>query len=280
MDGSVKRIPSGVSDFDSIIKGGIPAGSVILLMGDLGAGQQEYALTSASKLSLVKENPNSSDYYLGNRVGQRVLPKKICYITFARSQEDILQEIKTSFNPDFYGAFERNVVFKDFSKQYFRNTLVPRSWTGETSSGLFSDDGEQNTLEALVDYLDANAHDSMVIIDSLTDLVVNNQIEEVDLVAVMRGMQRMAKRWKGVIYLLFTKDIIDTRKEKLIMDSVDGALVFEWSKFVQSSRRQRYMYVEKFISILPHLDQQRIARFATVVTAQHGLVVIDTERIG
>jgi KaiC/GvpD/RAD55 family RecA-like ATPase len=280
MDGSVKRIPSGVSDFDSIIKGGIPVGSVILLMGDLGAGQQEYVLTSASKLSLVKENPSSSDYYLGHRVGQRLMPKKICYITFARSQEDILQEIKTSFNPDFYGAFERNVQFKDFSKQYFRNTMVPRSWTGETSEGLFSDEGEQNTLEALVDYLDNNAHDSMVIIDSLTDLVVNTGIDEMDMVAVLRGMQRMAKRWKGVIYLLLTKDIVDNRKEKLIMDSVDGALVFEWSKFVQSSRRQRYMYVEKFMSILPHLDQQRIARFATVVTAQNGLVVIDTERIG
>jgi hypothetical protein len=42
----------------------------------------------------------------------------------------------------------------------------------------------------------------------------------------------------------------------------------------------RYMYVDKFISLLPHLDKERIARFATVVTAQSGLVVIDTERIG
>ncbi len=69
MDATVKRIPSGVSDFDSIIKGGIPVGSVILLMGDLGAGQQEYALTSAAKISLVKENPGVADYYLGHRVG-------------------------------------------------------------------------------------------------------------------------------------------------------------------------------------------------------------------
>jgi hypothetical protein len=34
------------------------------------------------------------------------------------------------------------------------------------------------------------------------------------------------------------------------------------------------------MSILPHLDMERIARFATTVTAQSGLVVIDTERIG
>jgi len=66
----------------------------------------------------------------------------------------------------------------------------------------------------------------------------------------------------------------------MVMDSVDGALVFEWSKFAQTSRRQRYLYVEKFMSILPHLDKERIARFATVVTAESGLVVIDTERVG
>ena len=65
----------------------------------------------------------------------------------------------------------------------------------------------------------------------------------------------------------------------MIMDSVDGALVFEWSRYANSSKRQRYMYVEKFISILPHLNKERIARFATTVSALSGLVVIDTERI-
>ena len=66
----------------------------------------------------------------------------------------------------------------------------------------------------------------------------------------------------------------------MMMDSVDGTLVFEWSRFATSSKRQRYLYVEKFMSILPHLAMERIARFATTVTAQSGLVVIDTERIG
>ena len=90
----------------------------------------------------------------------------------------------------------------------------------------------------------------------------------------------MSKRWGGVIYLVLTHDILDERKQRMIMDSVDGSLVFEWSRFANSSKRQRYLYVEKFMSILPHLDKERIARFATVVTAQSGLVVIDTERIG
>jgi archaellum biogenesis ATPase FlaH len=135
-------------------------------------------------------------------------------------------------------------------------------------------------LEALVNFMDENAPNSLVIIDSLTDLAVSANIEITDLVQVLRGMTRIAKKWNGIVYLILTRDIVDERKQRMIMDSVDGALVFEWSKFAMSSKRQRYLYVEKFMSILPHLDKERIARFATVVTSESGLVVIDTERVG
>jgi len=274
-----KMIPTGVADFDSIIKGGFPAGSVILLVGDLGAGQTEFALTSAAKLSMVKGRPQSAPFILGAGKDSR-LPDKICYITFSRSKEEVLAEVEAAFNPDFHAAFERTVEFKDFSSAYFRKTMVPRSWTGETTSLFSSNSSSENVLEGLVNYLDEKAPGSMIIIDSLTDLVVSSNIEIADLVAVMRGMQRVAKRWGGIIYLVLTNNVLDEKKQRMLMDSVDGSLVFEWSRYLNSSKRQRYMYVEKFISLLPHLDKERIARFATVVTAQSGLVVIDTERIG
>jgi KaiC/GvpD/RAD55 family RecA-like ATPase len=279
MGASLRRIPTGVSDFDNIIKGGMPLGSVVLLLGDLGAGQNEYAITSAAKLSLVRENPQSAEFFLGTSVRERHMPSRICYITFSRSKEDILEEIRMSFNEDFYDSFKRNVIFQDFSDKYFRQTLVPRSWTGDGSSALFSNNGEQGLLESMVSWLDENAKDTMVIIDSLTDLLLSTKIETTDLVAVLKGLQRVSKRWGGVIYLILTKDVVDEKKQRMIMDSVDGALMFQWNKLGISSRRQRYMYVEKFMSILPHLEKERVARFATTVTASSGLVVIDTERI-
>jgi KaiC/GvpD/RAD55 family RecA-like ATPase len=278
MGALIRRIPTGVADFDSIINGGFPAGSVVLLLGELGAGQVEFSLTSAAKLALVKDHPESLEYFLGRSLKNRKLPEKLCYVTFARSEEDILQEISISFNDEFYEAFKNNVVFKDFSSSYFKHTLVPSSWTGDKS--LFGSKAEDNVLEGLVEFLDENAPESLIIIDSITDLVVNAKIEINDLISVLRGMQRMAKKWGGVIYLILAEDILEKRLQKMIMDSVDGSLVFEWSKFQRSSKRQRYLYVEKFMSILPHLDKERIARFATVVTSQSGLVVIDTERIG
>jgi len=257
----------------------MPIGSTVLLLGELGAGQVEFAYTSASKLALVKEHPESSDYFLGHAARGHQLPKKICYITFSRSREEVLQEIKVSFNEDFSRAFERNVLFKDFSGLYFRKTMVPKSWGGESSS-IFEPKGDENILEALVNFMDENAPNSLVIIDSLTDLAVSANIEITDLIAVLRGMTRVAKKWNGIVYLILTRDVVDERRQRMIIDSTDGALVFEWSKFAQTSKRQRYLYVEKFMSILPHLDKERIARFATVVTAESGLVVIDTERVG
>jgi len=191
----------------------------------------------------------------------------------------VLQELQNAFNKEFHAAFEKHVKFKDFSEAYFRKTLVPSSWTGAKPGSLFSASSNENVLESLVDYLDENAPGSMVVIDSLTDLVVSANIDINELVAVLRGLQRVSKKWGGIIYLVLTDDVLETRKQHMLMDSVDGALVFEWNRSANSSKRQRYMYVEKFISLLPHLDKARIARFATTVSAQSGLVVIDTERI-
>jgi len=271
-------VPTGVADFDSIVAGGFPSGSVVLLVGEPGAGQTEFVLTSAAKLSMVKENPASRGFLMGGSTTGLKLPERICYVTFSRSREEILQEIGAAFNEEFHDAFERVVQFKDFSDSYFRRTVVPRSWAGETSS-VFSAASGENVLNGLVEFLDKNAEGSMVIIDSLTDLVLSANIDTGDLVAVLRGLKRVSKKWGGIIYLVLTADVLDDRKQRMIMDSVDGSLVFEWSKFISSSKRQRYIYVEKFISLLPHLEKERIARFATIVTSKSGLVVIDTERV-
>jgi KaiC/GvpD/RAD55 family RecA-like ATPase len=146
MRSPAKSIPTGVADFDSITKGGFPAGSVVLLVGDLGAGQTEFAMTSASKLSMVKEHPDTAAFILGAGKDSR-LPDKICYITFSRSREEVLAELQSAFNNDFYSSFERIVQFKDFSSSYFRKTLVPRSWAGESSSIFSSDSTNENVLD-------------------------------------------------------------------------------------------------------------------------------------
>ena len=277
----MQRIPTGVADFDSIMQGGLPAGSVVLLLGDVGGGGHEFALTSAAKIGIVKEFPDTRTFMLGDAGKQGVLPEKMCYITFSRSRNDILQDVKLSFNRDFYESLKTNLLFKDFSRDYFMHTVVPTAWLDLDQSGdLFSDKKQDGLLESLVDFLDGNAPKSMVIMDSLTDLVVSETVDFQDVIALLKGIQRMAKKWGAIFYLILTDEILDRKRQQMIIDSVDGVFKFEWAKFHHTSKRQRYLYVEKFMSVLPHLDQERIARFATLITSQSGFVVINTERVG
>jgi KaiC/GvpD/RAD55 family RecA-like ATPase len=272
----VRKVPTGIADLDSIVNGGLPSGSTILLWGDIGAGMQEYIYTAASKTALVHERPEARRYYLGDHCDDSELPERVCYVTFSRSKEIILQELATSFNGDYYRAFRDRTVFKDFSGTYFRHSVVPASWTQQED--MF-DLPSTNILEELVGFLDENAHDSIVVIDSLTDLAISDLVEVKDLVTTVKGLQRAAKRWNGLVYLLLTRGILEPRQEHLLMDSTDGCLVFEWRSSPRSSTRQRYMYLEKFTGVLPHLPRDKIARFPTMVSANNGLVVVYMERI-
>lgn len=278
----VKKIPTGVGDFDAIVNGGLPDGSVVMLLGEHGAGQHEFVFTSAYKLGMVKDHPNQAPFYLGNSCDFSALPDNFCYISFSRSKQDILRDIRISFDPDFHAVLSRKLKFKDFSASYFKKTIVPSSWAG-TDEGkgqkLFGDNPKENVLEELVDFLDENANNSMIIIDSLTDLVISEMVNTSELISVIKGIQRASKKWGGVIYLLLTKGIIDSKEEQMLIDSVDGVLVFEWSHYLRSSKRQRYIYVEKFMSLLPHLDEGKIARFPTMITARSGFTVLNMEMI-
>ena len=279
-EGDAQRIPTGVADFDSIVQGGLPVGSVVLLLGDVGGGGLEFALTSAAKIGIVKEFPETRTFMLGDAGKAGILPEKVCYITLSRAREDILQDVKMSFNKDFYESLKTSLLFRDFSKDYFMHTVVPTTWLDSDQSGIFTDKKENGLLESMVDFLDTNAPKSMIILDSLTDLVVSDTINFQDVISLLKGIQRMSKKWGSVFYVLLTDDILDRKRQQMIIDSVDGVFKFEWAKFHHTSKRQRYLYVEKFMSVLPHLDQERIARFATLITSQSGFVVINTERVG
>ena len=273
---SIRKVPTGIADLDSIVDGGFPEGSLVLLLGDIGAGMQEYVYTAGSKIAIVRQHPEFRRYFLGEACADSVLPEKICYATFSRSREAVLQELGASFNGEFYYAFRDLALFKDFSGTYFRNSVVPASWTQQ--EGAFGSPSE-NILESLVSFLDENARGSLVVIDSLTDLVESEAVEMRDLVTTVKGLQRASKDWGGVTYLLLTRGILEKRYEQMVIDSVDGCLTFEWRSYLNSSKRQRYMYVEKFTSVLPHLNREKIARFPTMVTSAQGLVVVYMERI-
>ncbi len=56
-------------------------------------GRTSTPITSAAKLSLVRENPESARVLPRHQRRDRHMPERIFYITFSRSKEDILEEI-------------------------------------------------------------------------------------------------------------------------------------------------------------------------------------------
>src|SRR5213594_3953002 len=256
---ALRKVPTGIADLDSIVGGGFPEGSLVLLLGDIGAGTQEYVYTAASKIAIVRKSPELRHYFLGPACDDSVLPDRICYVTFSRSREAILQELGASFNSEFFYAFRDLTTFRDFSAAYFRNSVIPSTWTQQENP---FEARSENVLEGLV-----------------SDLVETEAVEMRDLVTTVKGLQRASKEWGGITYLLLTRGILDKRFEQMVVDSVDGCLTFEWRTYARSSNRQRYMYLEKFTSVLPHLPRDKIARFPTMVTSNQGLVVVYMERI-
>ena len=275
----MKRIPTAVSDLDGIVEGGLPAGSTVLLLGELGAGNTEFVYTSSAKIILAKLNPERRENLLGYTYRKSTLPDRVIYISFSRSKEDILNEIEMAFSEEFFEAISGNVEFRDFSVEYFSGSIVPSSWSGtDPGEALFGGE-KKELLNAFVEYAGSIPENSMVIIDSLTDLLINEKINDVDVVMVLKGLQRLFKKKGGIVYFLLSRDIVDRRMEHMIVDSVDGVLTFTWSKHERSSSRVRYMHVEKFTSLFPHLRAHGIRRFVTTVNHETGYTVINMEMI-
>ncbi len=109
----LSKMPTGIPSFDIIIQGGFPSGSVVLLTGEAGAGSTEFAYTSAAMLSSLK-NLQSSSIIIQEK--SLKLPECVCYISFAHSKEDILEELERAFPPEFARAWNnKDYFFKNFT---------------------------------------------------------------------------------------------------------------------------------------------------------------------
>jgi KaiC/GvpD/RAD55 family RecA-like ATPase len=273
-----ERVPTGVADFD-YLTGGLPTGSVVLLIGDAGAGHQEFALTSAVHMMLHAEDPLTHELYLGRSAGPTRLPSGIVYVSATRSREQVLREVAGTFEPTYHAVLERHLVFHDVSSAYFADTVVPTGWTSLAGSLLGDPPAAREPLGAIADALEADGNARVVLVDSLTDLLVRKGAEVDAILALVKGLRRRAKDWGGVVYLLLSRGVAGESTEKALYDSVDGVLSFLWTAGPMSSHRQRTMLIEKFMPVLSRIPAELQGRFVIRVSALNGLVTTQYERI-
>lgn len=158
-DFAKQKTPTGITSLDPILNGGVPRGSVILLLGDIGAGSYEFAFSSIVKvLELMKENKTIPDVQV---------PEEIRYITFTRVKEDVQQEIRSSFNIEGLDQLIAGIKFDDLSELYFDNSVVPDEWYSHSDiiTRLQNRSGKEGLLLQLSNVINDIKPNSLVVLD-------------------------------------------------------------------------------------------------------------------
>ena len=276
------RVPTGVPDFD-YLTGGLPAGSVILLLGEAGAGHQEFALTSAVHLMLHYDDPRLHQLYLGNAKGPFLYPEGVAYLSTSRSEDQVLSEIRAAFEGTYPNVLSHHLKFHDLSPSYFADTVVPADWASithpllsEAPAASLPTDGP---VRAVANAADLDGGKNLVILDSLTDLLVRPGAQAADLLTLLKGLRRRAKEWNGLVYLLLSQGVAPPAVEQAVIDSVDGVLEFTWVTSPARSHRQRAMVIVKSMPVLAHLPAEYHGRFVIRVNTGSGLVTTQYERV-
>ncbi len=261
------RMATGITSLDPILEGGIPPGSIILLLGEIGAGHYEFAYSSIVN-SLEAMNKAQDTGYVG--------PKKILYITFTRIEADVRHEIVHSFNVEGVTEDMAGIRFEDLSDLYFDRSIVPDAWYSRrtTLTRLQKRSEHANIFVRLAEIFDAAEPGSMVILDSITDVATQMAIQSfwADMTGFLRGLQRLSKTKNLNVFLLLSKGIIEPEKESELADISDAVFLFRWEEST-TSRRQRVMYFLKFRSVMPHLEEQDLVKFAVRISVTGGFEV-------
>ena len=215
-----KIMPTGIASLDGPMGGGFPAGSLVLLTGEVGSGYTQFAMTSCVMLAATKAGRFSPPP--GNNI---VLPGDIWWVTFTHPESDLMDEMALSFDSDLFEIFYKQANFKDLSEDYFKTSSVPFEWVseslagkgreerlgvlGDTLSGVYRLSEKPSVkpkgmLNSLGDFLTKRGPNNVVVLHTLTDLAMLYQESEAswyEFMIFLRGLQRATKKWLSLIHI-------------------------------------------------------------------------------
>jgi len=221
----LRRVPTGILSLDEALGGGVPPGSLLLLMGEVGSGPQEFVLTSSVLLAATRAGLL--------QVGEeQVVPERMWWITFGRQEQDLREEVLSSFGQELCGEFDRWVRFRDL---------------GESLLSLTDPDSSLDLLDSLHRFLREEGRDSLIVLSELTNLLSQLRGSERGwrgLLLFLRRLQRESKGWgNGLIYVPLE---IGGGEEGLgeLEACADGVFSFEWIR-PGPYKRKRVMYLRR-----------------------------------
>jgi len=257
-------IPFGISRLDSLLEGGAPPGSVVLLAGEAGAGAREFVYTSAAMNALAHTNEDLFDLYYGDLPKGAILPPEVHYISFTSSKETLEQELRYTLSDEIVDDAIEYIQYQDLSIEYFKSSRIPQDWyLGRTTdlSDLGGGDKRESVLRALGDYLTEHATGNLVVFDAITDLLgaLGDNKEWSEIPMLIRGLKRAAAQWGGLILVLASEETLTSTQFGQLSDAASGTINFSWE--TGGSKRARVMVVKQFRGVLSRLEQEDIVQF-------------------
>ncbi|MEF8841539.1 MAG: ATPase domain-containing protein [Haloarculaceae archaeon] len=277
----MNRIPFGIRRLDSTIGGGAPAGSVVLVSGEAGAGAREFMYTSAVMNGLVEGDPGLFDLYYGDVDETAEAPAEIHYLSFTADARQVREEMELALDAELIDATGGELHFHDLSTEYFQLSPVPREWYGARTASvadLGANDDRTSVAEALGNQLTENAAGNLVVLDSITDLVTASGAELAweDVPVILKGISRAAFDWNALILAHVNHETLTPQEHGQLVDAADGTLLFEWE--AGGSARARTMVVKQFRGVLSRIEEEDIVRFETEI-GDAGFDISDVRKI-
>lgn len=261
------RLPLGVSRLDAICGGGAPAGSVILLAGEPGAGAREFLTTAAVVNGLAHSDRDRFDLTYGRLPDAASVPDEIHYVSLTAAEAALEQEWRRMFDPAIVAAGWEAINVADLAAQYLSGTGIPSAWYANASGAapMAQSADDPDLLGAITDYLDTHAPGSLVAIDSLTALgtLPDERVSWGEIAVFLRGLRRATEDWDGLVLLLLNPASLPQQAFGRLSSGVDGTFRFEWAS--GGHEIDRTMVIEKFRGVLPTIDADDIVRFETEI---------------
>ncbi len=204
---------TGITPFDSQLGGGIPAGSVVLMLEEPGAGADVFSYHFAVE---------------GAKGGESVF-----YLATDDSEEEVKEYINLYFNLD--EAVWENITLLSISS-YQRGEGDAKNFLRRTMYDPVSG------LKTILKHEEFNR----VIVNNLTYFLANYDLK--DVISLIEAFSEHAKRNKSACLVLMTKGMFDTSVETAIKHYSDG--VIELTLKEVENEVQRRLKVIKFKGIL------------------------------
>lgn len=122
-------MPFGVSRLDSMLDGGVPTGSVVLLATEPGAGGRKFAHTSAAINALATTNNAAFErHYRGIDHEGVIVPANVEYLSVAATADSLETTLTETVSREIAAQAAEGIVHHDLSESYFGATDVPEAW--------------------------------------------------------------------------------------------------------------------------------------------------------